>query len=71
MGGQDVVGVAVEVLRARSAWIAAGISLLTLLGSMGMQAFGIRRVSKDMNVIVRQQLEQQRDKLDRTITEER
>jgi hypothetical protein len=54
-----------------AAWIAAGISLLTLLGSMGMQAFGIRRVSKDTNVVVREQLEQQRDQLDRTIAEER
>ena len=54
-----------------AAWIAAGISLLTLLGSMGMQAFGIRRVSKDTNVVVREQLEQQREQLDRTIAEDR
>ena len=54
-----------------AAWIAAGVSLLTLLGTTGMQAFGIRRVSKDTNVVVREQLEQQRDQLDRTIAEER
>lgn len=45
---------------ATAAWIAAGASLLTLLGSAGMQAFGIRRVSKDTNANVRQQLAEER-----------
>jgi uncharacterized protein YjbI with pentapeptide repeats len=54
-----------------AALIAAGASLLTLLGSMAMQAAGIRRVSRDTTHTVREQLGAQREQLDRTLAEER
>ncbi len=50
-----------------AALIAAVASLLTL----GVQIFGIRRVSKDTGAIVSQQLDQQREQLDRTLAEGR
>jgi uncharacterized protein YjbI with pentapeptide repeats len=54
-----------------AAWIAAAVGLLTLLGSMAIQAFGIRRVSRDTTTIVQEQLGVQREQLDKTLTEER
>jgi uncharacterized protein YjbI with pentapeptide repeats len=36
-----------------AAWIAAGVSVLTLLGTVGVQAFGIRRVSRDTTATAR------------------
>jgi hypothetical protein len=45
-----------------AAWIAAAASLLTLLGSVSVQTFGIRRVSRDTNEIVRDQLAEGRSR---------
>jgi uncharacterized protein YjbI with pentapeptide repeats len=54
-----------------AAWIAAGVSFLTLLVTTGMQFFGIRRVSRDTTSVVHDQLDLQREQLDRTLAEER
>jgi hypothetical protein len=44
---------------------------LTLVGSTAIQAFGIRRVSQDTRRIVQDQLDVQREQLDRTLAEGR
>lgn len=54
-----------------AAIIAAAISLMTLVGSLLVQVYGIRRASRDADTNVRSLVEQQREQLDRTIAEER
>jgi uncharacterized protein YjbI with pentapeptide repeats len=44
----------------RAAWIATGVSLLTLIVTTAMQIYGARRVSKDTRGIVRDQLAEER-----------
>jgi hypothetical protein len=50
-----------------AAWIAAGISALTLLGTLAAQYFGYRATSKDAEKTA----EEQRRQLDRTLAEQR
>src|SRR5215468_9609334 len=50
-----------------AAIIAAGVSLLTLIGTLAAQYFGRRATSRD----TQQALEEQRKQLDRTLTEQR
>lgn len=51
--------------------VAALIAAVASLFTLGVQVFGIRRVSKDTSAIVRQQLDQQREQLDLTLAQER
>ena len=50
-----------------AAVIAAGVSVLTLIGTLAAQYFGRRATSRD----TQQALEEQRKQLDRTLTEQR
>lgn len=54
-----------------AAIIAGAVGLLTLVGSLSVQIFGIRRVSRDTDTIARKQLTEQREQLDRTLFEQR
>ena len=61
-----------------AAWIAAGVSVLTLVGTLAAQYLGHRANSKDAEKTTEDQRRQldltfaeQRDQLDRTLTEQR
>lgn len=57
-----------------AAWIAAGVSVLTLIGTLAAQYLGYRATSKDAEKTAekqRQDAKEQRKYLDRTITEQR
>src|SRR5271170_854002 len=61
-----------------AAWIAAGVSVLTLVGTMAAQYFGRRGTNKDTEKAFAEQREQlnetlkaQSDQLDRTLAEQR
>src|ERR1700753_1143513 len=49
-----------------AAWIAAGVSVLTLVGTLAAQYFGYRATSKD----AAKTAEEQRNQLDRTLAEQ-
>ena len=50
-----------------AAIIAAGVSLLTLVGSLSVQVYGIRRNTRETDEIISRQLAQQRDQMERTL----
>jgi hypothetical protein len=50
-----------------AAWIAAGVSVLTLIGTLAVQFFGYHATSKDAEKTA----EEQRKQLDRTLAEQR
>ena len=49
-----------------AAWIAAGVSVLTLVGTLTAQYFGYRATSRDAEKTA----EEQREQLDRTLAEQ-
>jgi hypothetical protein len=53
-----------------AAWIAAGVSMLTLVGTLAAQYFGSRATSRDTKQALEQTLAEQRDQLDRTLNEQ-
>jgi hypothetical protein len=50
-----------------AAWIAAGVSVLTLVGTLAAQYFGRRGTNED----TQKAFAQQREQLDRTLAEQR
>lgn len=54
-----------------AAIIAASVSLLTLVGSLSVQVYGIRRNTRETDEIISRQLTQQRDQMDRTLAAQR
>jgi uncharacterized protein YjbI with pentapeptide repeats len=54
-----------------AAIIAAAVGLLSLIGTLIVQIYGIRRTSRDTDAIVHEQLGQQREQLERTLAEQR
>jgi len=54
-----------------AAIIAAGVSMLTLVGSLLVQVYGIRRAARDTDRSIARQLADQSEQLDRTLAEQR
>ena len=54
-----------------AAWIAAGVSVLTLVGTLAAQYVGSRATSRDTQRALDRTLAEQRDQLDKTLNEQR
>jgi hypothetical protein len=54
-----------------AAWIAADVSVLTLVGTLAAQHFGRRATSRDTQHALDRTLAEQNQQLDRTLAEQR